>query len=108
MEGRNGSITQIPILTMPNDGMLSIEIYAWLWFIFKMYTFGFSIVGVNEDNAFTDTLRMPYLIKCVILQCHMLSSRGVFIFLLRVLPSLLAYSTKMNTIVSLCSTKNCG
>ena len=23
VEGRNGSITQIPILTMPNDGMLS-------------------------------------------------------------------------------------
>lgn len=28
VEGRNGSITQIPILTMPNDGMLSIPFYS--------------------------------------------------------------------------------
>ena len=27
VEGRNGSITQIPILTMPNDGMLGIVFY---------------------------------------------------------------------------------
>jgi len=26
VEGRNGSITQIPILTMPNDGMFNIVI----------------------------------------------------------------------------------
>ena len=28
VEGRNGSITQIPILTMPNDGMLGIVFYS--------------------------------------------------------------------------------
>jgi V-type H+-transporting ATPase subunit B len=28
VEGRNGSITQIPILTMPNDGKLT-SIAAW-------------------------------------------------------------------------------
>ena len=27
MEGRNGSITQIPILTMPNDGKVSLLQY---------------------------------------------------------------------------------
>lgn len=27
VEGRNGSITQIPILTMPNDGMLGVLFY---------------------------------------------------------------------------------
>ena len=36
VEGRNGSITQIPILTMPNDGKIYItvnaDIFAWLIF----------------------------------------------------------------------------
>jgi V-type H+-transporting ATPase subunit B len=30
VEGRNGSITQIPILTMPNDGMCSHQIFRSL------------------------------------------------------------------------------
>ncbi|KAF8908870.1 vacuolar ATP synthase [Gymnopilus junonius] len=30
VQGRNGSITQIPILTMPNDGKLLTAFYCWL------------------------------------------------------------------------------
>ena len=33
VEGRNGSITQIPILTMPNDGRLKISKHGKLLFI---------------------------------------------------------------------------
>lgn len=29
VEGRNGSITQIPILTMPNDGMKDMDDGCW-------------------------------------------------------------------------------
>lgn len=30
VEGRNGSITQIPILTMPNDGEISLSITLFI------------------------------------------------------------------------------
>lgn len=29
VQGRNGSITQIPILTMPNDGMYYLRPFFW-------------------------------------------------------------------------------
>ena len=34
VEGRNGSITQIPILTMPNDGLFSFLFFSFFFFLF--------------------------------------------------------------------------
>ena len=39
VEGRNGSITQIPILTMPNDGNYNLPIYLMLKMLNLFYEF---------------------------------------------------------------------
>ena len=36
VEGRNGSITQIPILTMPNDGNVYVYVHMCVLYLFCM------------------------------------------------------------------------
>lgn len=46
VEGRNGSITQIPILTMPNDGE-------------RLPTHAFQPLKVADSNLFCKSLQLP-------------------------------------------------
>lgn len=50
IHGRKGSITQIPILTMPNDGNLRISFFI-KWFL--LITFNNNMVSIFDESDIT-------------------------------------------------------
>ena len=68
VEGRNGSITQIPILTMPNDGKWCIFMWSEVvqhYFCFLPKVFELKSPGCVPAVCWMSQVTVPYVSKSV-------------------------------------------